>query len=68
MQLGGIKVSGCHLVPVISPARISQSGPHSRWKVMAQAVAAEAIAALIAFLVSDATGPVSGTILPAYAA
>jgi hypothetical protein len=35
---------------------------------MAHAVVAEAIAALIAFLVSDATGPVSGTILPAYAA
>jgi hypothetical protein len=35
---------------------------------MAHAVAAEAIAALIAFLVSDAAAPVSGTILPAYAA
>ena len=35
---------------------------------MAHAVAAEAIAALIGFLVSDAAAPVSGTTLPAYAA
>ena len=37
-------------------------------KMMAHAVAPEAIADMIAFLVSDASAPVSGAILPAYGA
>jgi NAD(P)-dependent dehydrogenase (short-subunit alcohol dehydrogenase family) len=37
-------------------------------QVMTHAVAPEAIAGVNAFLVSDATAPVSGAILPAYGA
>ena len=37
-------------------------------EAMAHAVAAEAIADVIAFLIGDAAAPVSGAILPAYGA
>jgi hypothetical protein len=35
-------------------------------EVLAQAVAPEAIAEVVAFLVSEAATPISGAILPAY--
>ena len=49
-------------------ARHSQNRAMFPAEVMAHAVAPEAIAGVIAFLVSDAAAPVSGAILPAYGA
>jgi len=45
-----------------------QTGATFPAEVMTHAVAPEAIAGVIAFLVGDAAAPVSGAILPAYGA
>jgi len=45
-----------------------QTGATFPAEVMAHTVAPEAIADVVAFLVSDAAAPVSGAILPAYGA
>jgi NAD(P)-dependent dehydrogenase (short-subunit alcohol dehydrogenase family) len=58
----GIRVNAVAPQLLDTPANRASLPP----EVMAYAVAPEAIAGLIAFLVSDAAAPVSGAILPAY--
>ncbi len=58
----GIRVNAVAPQLLDTPANRASFPP----EVMAHAVAPEAIAGLIAFLVSDAAAPVSGAILPAY--
>ncbi len=55
-------------VNAIAPQLMDTSANRASFpaEVMSRAVAPEAIAGLIAFLVSDAAAPVSGAILPAY--
>ena len=58
------------LVNAVAPQLLDppQTGATFPAEVMAHTVAPEAIADVIAFLVSDAAAPVSGAILPAYGA
>ena len=57
----GIRVNG------VAPQLLDPGEPsHVPAEVTTHAVAPEAIAAVIAFLASDAAAPVSGAILPAY--
>jgi NAD(P)-dependent dehydrogenase (short-subunit alcohol dehydrogenase family) len=60
----GIRVNAVAPQLLDSPANRTLFPP----EVLAHAVAPEAIAAVIGFLVSDAAAPVSGAILPAYGA
>jgi NAD(P)-dependent dehydrogenase (short-subunit alcohol dehydrogenase family) len=60
----GIRVNAVAPQLLDTPANRATFPP----KMMAHAVAPEAIADVIAFLVSDAAAPVSGAILPAYGA
>jgi NAD(P)-dependent dehydrogenase (short-subunit alcohol dehydrogenase family) len=60
----GIRVNAVAPQLLDTPANRAAFPP----EVMAHAVAPEAIAGVIAFLVSDAAAPVSGAILPAYGA
>ena len=60
----GIRVNAVTPQLLDTPANRAAFPP----EVMAHAVAPEAIAGVIAFLVSDAAAPVSGAILPAYGA
>jgi NAD(P)-dependent dehydrogenase (short-subunit alcohol dehydrogenase family) len=57
-------------VNAVAPQLLDTLANRARFpaEVMAEAVAPEAIAGAIAFLVSDAAAPVSGAILPAYGA
>jgi NAD(P)-dependent dehydrogenase (short-subunit alcohol dehydrogenase family) len=57
-------------VNAVAPQLLDTSANRATFpeEVMAHAVAPEAIAGVIAFLVSDAAAPVSGAILPAYGA
>jgi NAD(P)-dependent dehydrogenase (short-subunit alcohol dehydrogenase family) len=58
----GIRVNAVAPQLMDTPANRASLSP----EVLAHAVAPEAIARLIAFLISDAAAPVSGAILPAY--
>ena len=60
----GIRVNAVAPQLLVTPANRNIFPP----EVLAHAVAPEAIAGVIAFLVSDAAAPVSGAILPAYGA
>ncbi len=60
----GIRVIAVAPQLLVTPANRNIFPP----EVLAHAVAPEAIAGVIAFLVSDAAAPVSGAILPAYGA
>ena len=60
----GIRVNAVAPQLLVTPANRATFPP----EVLAHAVAPEAIAGVIAFLVSDAAAPVSGAILPAYGA
>jgi len=57
-------------VNAVAPQLLDTSANRATFpdETMAHAVAPEVIAGLIAFLVSDATAPVSGAVLPAYGA
>ena len=60
----GIRVNAVAPQMIDTPANRAAFPP----ELLTQAVAPEAIASVIAFLVSDAAAPVSGAILPAYGA
>jgi NAD(P)-dependent dehydrogenase (short-subunit alcohol dehydrogenase family) len=60
----GIRVNAVAPQLLVTPANRNIFPP----EVLAHAVAPEAVAGVIAFLVSDAAAPVSGAILPAYGA
>jgi NAD(P)-dependent dehydrogenase (short-subunit alcohol dehydrogenase family) len=62
LRPSGIRVNG--VAPQLLDTPINRSILPD--EMLAQAIAPEAIAAIIAFLVSDAAAPISGAILPAY--
>ena len=67
--LASVGINGCNINNVNAAPQLldtAKNRPYLTPDLLAHAVAPEAVADIIAYLVSDAAAPVSGAIVPAY--